>query len=109
MTTSEQVRADHACEACGGIGMRYDESRNHPDCRTCLGSGRISDRMPAADALADEQPEQCGICGEYNPEPNDRWPTRTVDLDFGDPEVGPRPDIQDVTVCGNCLRRLDKE
>jgi hypothetical protein len=43
--------------------MRYDESRNHPDCRICLGSGRISDRIPAADALADA--ETLRLCDPY--------------------------------------------
>lgn len=46
---------DHKCSACDGIGMIFDESRNHPDCQVCLGAGRISDRMPAKDAVADAE------------------------------------------------------
>lgn len=63
MTSSEQARADasHACDACGGngyhvghefcTGWREAEHR----CPVCRGAGRISDRMPAADALADAE------------------------------------------------------
>jgi len=58
MTTSEQARADHECSACGGTGKKpawCGIEPAVPQCRVCLGSGRISDRMPAADAMADAE------------------------------------------------------
>src|SRR3972149_997138 len=79
MTTSEQARADHECSACSGTGERGACGRDHgmttcskhncclceqsfdavrlngATCPVCLGYGRISDRMPVADALADAE------------------------------------------------------
>ena len=66
MTTNEQARADHKCGACGGLGRIdkphriggssfYDGYATLVFCPVCLGSGRISDRMPAADAMADAE------------------------------------------------------
>lgn len=60
MTTSDQTRA---CAACGGSGMIWqwcDKSRTRDErvvCPVCLwrNNGRISDRMPAADAMADAE------------------------------------------------------
>ena len=75
MTTSEQA-TEHTCGACGGSG-RTDKPHQiggssfyggwiraggyeSPTsalviCHVCLGAGRILDRMPAADALADAE------------------------------------------------------
>ncbi len=62
MATSEQARTDasHVCGACGGTGHfaahgHWTEPLNIPTCPVCLGAGRISDRMPAADAMADAE------------------------------------------------------
>lgn len=46
-----------------------------------------------------ESPPQCGLCGKYNP---GRTYTVTMDLDPGNPKVGPEPDIRDVEVCETC-------
>jgi hypothetical protein len=67
-TPSEQARADasHPCDACGGIGYRETDVETfgtphwggtayYPPCPVCQGSGRISDRMPVADAMADAE------------------------------------------------------
>ena len=75
MTTSEQA-TEHTCGACGGSGnpkpcecrvrrcyVPHDEcdcgcskgiAGGHA-CPVCLGAGRISDRMPAADAMVDAE------------------------------------------------------
>lgn len=48
---------DHTCSACGGRGVKelgYPNLRP-PLCRVCLGSGRISDSTPIADAIADAE------------------------------------------------------
>ena len=49
----------HACDACGGTGDRgYIHLRRYVSggaCPVCLGSGRISDRMPISDAVADAE------------------------------------------------------
>jgi hypothetical protein len=76
MSPSEQARADasHPCDACGGSGLdaaavkRYRDKWEWPGipgymkpdphfplCPVCGGSGRISDVMPAADAVADAE------------------------------------------------------
>jgi len=59
MTTNEQARADHECSACGGHGKAHDPAYvrvyDCAACPVCLGSGRISDRMPVADAMADAE------------------------------------------------------
>lgn len=79
MTTNEQARADHECSACFGTGegnacgldhgaatcsahnccnceQTFDDVRlNGFACPACRGSGHISDRMPAADAMADAE------------------------------------------------------
>jgi hypothetical protein len=55
--------ADHECSACGGTGNFYfGQDAKLPyvpgdaiDCPVCLGAGRISDRMPVADAIADAE------------------------------------------------------
>jgi hypothetical protein len=62
--SSEQTRAAarHACDACGGTGVLWC-GRPHRGgrcladvrCPVCLGAGRISDRMPVADAIADAE------------------------------------------------------
>lgn len=49
--------AGHACDACDGTGWAvrgcvYDRTNA---CPVCLGEGRISDQMPARDALADAE------------------------------------------------------
>lgn len=57
---------DHACDTCGGTGTgakcyceaeraKYGWPRAHhySECPVCLGSGRISDRMPDKDSTAD--------------------------------------------------------
>ena len=56
MTTSEQARADaHECSACSGSGIEgWEGGSGCPGrCFACDGAGHISDRMPAADAMAD--------------------------------------------------------
>ena len=52
----------HECAGCGGSGKRATVglprlSQDWRDrvCLVCLGSGRISDRMPARDAVADAE------------------------------------------------------
>ena len=54
----------HKCAACGGSGRKFlppkegsthQPNGRHIKCPTCLGSGRISDRMPVADAMADAE------------------------------------------------------
>jgi hypothetical protein len=54
-----------------------------------------------------EPPEQCYCCGKYNTE-GEIWQMITVDLDPGDPEVGPDPDIQDVAICFDCEKSEDR-
>lgn len=44
------MSSEHACDACGGSGYAKPCG-----CHVCLGAGRISDRMPVADALADAE------------------------------------------------------
>jgi hypothetical protein len=60
VTPSEQARADasHPCDACGGSGVvdARGAGRSGPvitSCPVCQGSGRISDRVPVSDSLAD--------------------------------------------------------
>ena len=64
-----QPKAEHKCDACGGSGKIgcEDHATYHKHgstyyhrfacdvlkCPVCLGSGRISDRMPVSDAVAD--------------------------------------------------------
>ena len=70
MTKCEQARADHECAACGGTGEASEyrpacSNEAHGEgcgcgdaplpCPVCLGAGRISDRMPVADAMADAE------------------------------------------------------
>ena len=71
MTTEQAAKlsapkpASHACDACGGSGLGNDhavsDGRCCPlgseciDCLSCFGAGRISDVMPASDALADAE------------------------------------------------------
>lgn len=50
MTRSD---AGHACDACGGLGEVTCETTGLYRCTVCLGAGRISDRMPVTDAIAD--------------------------------------------------------
>lgn len=55
------MRVDHECSACGGTGCRFESTHGgrlrpcEAPCPVCLGTGRISDRMPVADALADAE------------------------------------------------------
>jgi hypothetical protein len=55
------MSASHACDACGASGETWDTPyplpahANKITCHVCLGAGRISDRMPVADALADAE------------------------------------------------------
>jgi hypothetical protein len=59
-TQSEQAGADHACDTCGGSGWA-EQWNDGPHtyvsgcCPACQGSGRISDVMPARDAMADAE------------------------------------------------------
>lgn len=48
-----------------------------------------------------DQPEQCTICHGYKIE-GEQGSMQTMDLDPGDPEVGPQPDIGDHWVCDKC-------
>ena len=62
-----EMSREHACGACGGQcrDERHEtpcETPQCPACRdecvpcpVCFGAGRISDRMPVADALADAE------------------------------------------------------
>lgn len=52
--------------------------------------------------LHEEQPEQCWKCHNDRKE-NEEGDTITVDLDVGDPEVGPDPNICDVWICDECF------
>ena len=58
------TKTDRACMACGGIGwvqapdiIRDTDGHVYSQalCPVCAGKRRISDRMPAADALADAE------------------------------------------------------
>jgi hypothetical protein len=56
MSSDEQARASHPCDACGDllrVLLGGDYRNPDPHCPVCQGSGRISDVMPAADAVAD--------------------------------------------------------
>lgn len=54
---------------------------------------------------------QCYECGTFaSAEHGDTfegWTKRTVDLDPGDPEVGPQPCVTDVDVCPRCKADVD--
>ena len=55
----------HECAACGGTGDKFEHAYAKAGCNCpacgglvcliCLGAGRISDRMPVADAMADAE------------------------------------------------------
>lgn len=61
---------------------------------------------PEPEPPGDGTPEQCAGCGDYNTS-GQPWPLCTVDLDPGDPEVGPQPDIADVPLCPRCRHASD--
>jgi hypothetical protein len=61
-----------------------------------------ADNALAAVIFGDDQPDQCHSCGEYQ-KPGELWERETVDLDPGDAENGPDPDIQEVSTCALCL------
>ncbi len=51
--------------------------------------------------ICDQQPDSCPLCG-HEVEEGTNGVVRTVDLDPGDRESGPRPDIQDCLVHRRC-------
>lgn len=87
------MRDWHACDACSGSGYRKVEccarevgrfsgsvyhardcNGTRPHCPVCLGDGRISDVMPASDALADAE-----MLAQNFPQP---WGFYESDLDY---------------------------
>lgn len=52
--------------------------------------------------FGEDQLNQCHECGEYQ-KPGVEWETEMVDLDPGNAEVGPQPDVQEVATCPECL------
>ena len=51
--------------------------------------------------------DQCYLCNKYL-KPGEGIP-RKMDLDPGDPEVGPEPNIQDVFVCPECAKEEEED
>lgn len=47
---------------------------------------------------------QCYECGTFAGEDFGGWTSREVDLDPGNPEVGPQPNVQEVDFCSTCSR-----
>ena len=62
MSTRESESKSHECAACGGSGKkatvglpRLSQDWRDRVCPVCLGSGRVSDVIPARDAVADAE------------------------------------------------------
>lgn len=53
------------------------------------------------DPIMADDPDFCFECGKMIPKGEARH-RKLVDLDLGDPEVGPDPDICEVDVCTKC-------
>ena len=49
------------------------------------------------------EPERCFYCGEHA-KPGEQGKTIRADMDPGDPENGPAPDIQDAWICNHCTK-----
>lgn len=75
-----------------------------------MGAKMMSDESidKAVDQLLeqpDEYPDECYNCGKVKKAGEAGWKTVTMDLDPGDREVGPQPDIQEVGLCPSCAQK----
>lgn len=103
----------------------HDKDNPDPNCPWCKGEDpfadiakekearmkqkeSVSNRELAVKLIENDEPDQCYGCGRYA-EPGEVFKTKTVDLDPGDPEVGPRPDVQDVGFCPDCIDKPKSE
>jgi hypothetical protein len=99
-----------------GIGTMFLDRRGDCVVAVSAAAGRIFRPGSARDLIREwvathepidpnPTPEQCHECGAYRIGDAPGWKTETVDLDPGDPEVGPQPDVQEVPICSPCWQR----
>lgn len=115
-----RVRLDHEavareCDFCGAtpVVAELDLGDRHgarPACGRCvsLGTDEPFPQRHAGTWTFQEEPQQCALCGDRD----QPLTLRTVDLDPGNPEVGPRPDIQEVQTCVDqdaCATRVKED
>lgn len=108
----DAARYQATCPWCGSSATpernrEKDEKRrklNPWKCADCGGVGGAIDFW-SPEPEGSPSPDQCYLCGSYRTPADEAWTVVTIDLDPGDAEVGPQPNVQNVPVCAPCARR----